>query len=231
MMLKASLILAATFTLMPQGNAQTAGQSAGQSASFAVAKAYLERNATDGDFEVVFQAKGADEGLTELKVLAPTGRTVAAFSAPHSAMPGMRQFRFETPEPEAFDVLKSTYPEGVYTFHGLSSSGAKLESRATLNHAFVNTTSFVHPKAEAKSVAVKNLKISWTPVEKAVAYIIYIEQDESEISINATLRGSVSSFDVPDGFLLPGTEYTMGIGTVAANGNTAIIETTFTTAE
>jgi len=35
---------------------------------------------------------------------------------------------------------------------------------------------------------------------------------------------------VPDGFLLPGTEYQLAIGTVSAEGNVSFVETTFTTA-
>jgi hypothetical protein len=37
-------------------------------------------------------------------------------------------------------------------------------------------------------------------------------------------------FDVPDGFLLPGTEYTLGIGAETADGNASYVETSFTTA-
>jgi hypothetical protein len=62
------------------------------------------------------------------------------------------------------------------------------------------------------------------------AYIVYIEQDELGVSLNARLPGSVSSFVVPDGFLKPETQYTMGIGTVTNTGNASYIEGFFTTA-
>ena len=47
--------------------------------------------------------------------------------------------------------------------------------------------------------------------------------------MTATVPSSVTAFAVPDGFLLPDTEYTLAIGTVAAAGNTSFVETTFTT--
>ncbi len=41
----------------------------------------LEQNATDNDFEVVFEATGGDTGLASLQVAAPDGRIVIDFKA------------------------------------------------------------------------------------------------------------------------------------------------------
>lgn len=62
------------------------------------------------------------------------------------------------------------------------------------------------------------------------AYIIYIEQDELDVNLTAKLPGSVAAFAVPGGFLLPGMEYQLGIGTVTDEGNISYVETMFTTA-
>ncbi len=199
--------------------------------TFTIASVHFERNATDGDFEVVFEAKGGTEGLTKFTVVSPDGRTVVDFSSPDATTLGMRLFRCESPEPENMESVRSAFPEGVYTFSGSTATGVKLHGKATLNHKLSGTTSFLRPKAGAKGVSVKNLEISWTPVKNVAAYILYLEQDESDINITATLRGTVNTFAVPDGFLLPGTEYTLGIGTVTSEGNTTFVETTFTTAE
>ena len=61
-------------------------------------------------------------------------------------------------------------------------------------------------------------------------YIIDIEQDELDVSITAKLPGSVTSFPVPDGFLVPGTQYELAIGAVTYEGNRSFVETVFTTA-
>ena len=107
----------------------------GAPAPFAVASVYLEQNATDGDAEVVFTATGGKEGLAKLTVVAPGGRTVIDFSAPDASTSlGIRQFRFETPEPQDVKSLMSAYPEGVYTFAGATAAGERFQGKAMLSH-------------------------------------------------------------------------------------------------
>jgi hypothetical protein len=184
----------------------------------------------DGDAEVVFEVKGGDTGLAKLTVVSPDGRTVIDFTAPDASTLGIRQFRFESPEPGAVESLKLAYPKGVYTFSGTTAAGDKLDGRYTLSHQLPATTSFLKPGAHARGVSTKNLNITWTPVKHAAAYIINIERDELDVNITAKLPGSVTTFAVPDGFLVPGTKYQLEIGTVAEEGNISFIETTFTTA-
>src|SRR5688572_6758342 len=63
----------------------------------------LERNATDGDTEVVIFAKGQDAGLKRLIVIAPNGRTVAAFHGSQQGV-GIREFVLESAEPPDLDA-------------------------------------------------------------------------------------------------------------------------------
>ena len=198
--------------------------------SFTIANVHFEQNATDDDVEVVFQVKGGPEGLAKLKVVSPDGRTVVDFAAPDASTLGIRQFRFESPEPKDVQGLKSAYPEGVYTFSGTTASGNKLIGESRLNHILPTPASFLHPQAKAEAVAVKNLKIAWTPVKNLAAYIVYIEQDEMQVELTVRLPGTISEFSVPDGFLIPDTQYTLGLGTVTTEGNVSFIETWFTTA-
>ncbi|MGH7494257.1 MAG: hypothetical protein ACREOO_17945 [bacterium] len=207
------------------------GKEAKPSTSFAVARVHFEQNATDGDVEVVFEAKGGHEGLSKLTVVSPDGRTVVDFAAPDASTLGMRQFRFESPEPKDVQGLKSAYPEGVYTFTGATAAGEKLHGTSTLHHKLPSTVSLIQPKAKANGVSVKNLEITWTPVKNLAAYIIYIEQDELEVELTARLPGSEAKFLVPEGFLLPDTQYTLGIGTVTQDGNASYVETWFITAK
>lgn len=197
---------------------------------FPAARAHFEQNATDGDMEVVFEAKGDKEGLSELTVISPDGRTVIDFAAPVSSTLGIRQFRFESPEPGDVESLKSAYPEGVYTFSGATSTGDKFEGQSTLNHTLPATTRFLTPEEDAEDLDVNNLEITWMPVKNLTAYILYVELDEPELSLTVQIPGSVTKFAVPDGFLLPGKEYQLGIGTVSEDGNISFVETSFTTA-
>ena len=183
-----------------------ASKNAAPPVRFAVANVRFEQNATDGDVEVVFEAKGRAEGLAKFTVVSPDGRTVVDFTAPDAATTlGMRQFRFESPEP-------------------------KLDGKATLSHQLPAVTAFVNPKPEAQGMAFKNLEITWAPVKDIAAYHFYIEQNELGVELTAKLPGSVTSFAVPNGFLQPGTEYVLGLGTMTKDGNTSYIETSFQTA-
>ncbi len=231
-MTKRSLLLAGlTLLLGVVGPALWFDQQCRSSVPFAVATAHFEQNATDRDAEVVFEVKGGDQGLAKLTVASPDGRTVIDFAAPDASTLGMRQFQFESPEPGDIESLKSAYPEGVYTFTGTTAAGDQLQGTATLSHKLPAATSLLRPGAGARGVGVKHLKISWAPVENVAAYLIEIEQDELEVKVKARLPGSVTTFVVPDGFLRPGTEYLLGIGTVTKAGNVSFVETTFTTAE
>jgi hypothetical protein len=198
---------------------------------FGVARVHFEQNATDGDMEVIFEAMGGHEGLAKLTVVSPDGRTVIDFSAPESSTLGIRQFHFESPEPGDVQSLKSAYPEGAYTFAGATSGGYKLQGKSTLTHNLPATTNFVTPKEDAEDMDVHNLEITWAPIDNLAAYILYIELDEPDLSLTVRLPGSASKFTVPDGFLLPGKEYQLGIGTVAEEGNISFVETSFTTME
>lgn len=217
----------------PEGitsGARVAGAQAAAPTDFAVATVLFEQNATDGDVEVVFEVKGGAEGLARLTIVAPNGRTVADFAARDSSTLGMRQFRFESPEPKDVASLKAAYPEGVYVFSGATASGSRLEGRATLSHRLPATSTFVRPVGGAEGVGIKGQVLSWKPVANLAAYIVYVEQEELGVSVSARLPGSASSFVVPDGFLVAGTEYMIGIGTVTKDGNVSIVEATFKTA-
>jgi hypothetical protein len=77
---------------------------------------------------------------------------------------------------------------------------------------------------------VRDLEITWAPVKNSATYIVEIEQDELNVNLTTKLPGSVTAFAVLDGFLVPGTQYELSIGTMSHEGNIAFVETTFTTA-
>lgn len=201
-----------------------------RSESFESSSARFEQNATDGDVEAVFEAVAGDDGLTKLTVVAPDGRKTIEFTAPGSASMGMRQFRFESPEPTDAAALKKAFPEGVYIFAGSTSSGTHFEDKVKLSHNLPTTTSFVFPKAGAKNVAAKGLKITWAPVKNVKGYTIELDPSKTGAHLEMKLPASATTFVVPEGILAPGGKCQLGIGTISANGNISVIETTFTIA-
>jgi hypothetical protein len=231
-MTRRTLIIAGViFLLSSHGLALGAGRESGSTTPLAVASVRFEQNATDGDAEVVFEVQGGKEGLAKLTVVSPDGRTIIDFAAPDASTFGIRQFRFETPEPGDVKSLKSAYPEGVYTFTGATAAGGKLHGESRLSHKLPATASFLVPRAAARGVGAKNLKLTWTPVKNLAAYIISIKQRKLGVSLTARLPGSAATFAVPDGFLRAGTEYQLSVGTVSGEGNISFAEATFRTAE
>ena len=198
--------------------------------TFSEVSVHFEQNTTDRDVEVVFNIKGGDEGISKLQVTSPDGRIVIKFAAPDTSTLGFRQFVFESPEPKNPRSLRLAYPEGNYSFTGSTLSGITLRGTASLNHNLPPTVSFIQPKAEANNVQFNNLNILWSSVKNVSAYIIEIEQDEIGVVFQSKQIGASTSLLVPDGFLIPGMEYDLSIGTIAENGNASFIETTFKTA-
>jgi hypothetical protein len=196
---------------------------------FGRAAVYLERNVADGDAEVGFEVTGPADGLASLRVTAPDGRAVLDFRAPDSRL-GMRHFTLESPEPKNDGRLQADFPAGTYRFAGTTAGGAELRGAATLSHAFPPPTSFVAPRADQRNVPVAGMRIRWRPVAGLAAYVVVVEQEETGREIRARLPGTATAFAVPDGFLAPGTEYKLAIGTVSREGNRSFVETSFRTA-
>jgi hypothetical protein len=200
-------------------------------ASFPVASVHFEQNATDEDSEVVFEVKGGKDGLAELTVVSPDGRTVVAFKAPDASTLGIRQFRFESPEPTDIKSLKAAYPEGIYQFSGKTVAGARLTGKAKLSHKLPATTTVLTPAPKATNVPARDLKVSWSVVKGVASYLVGIKQPESNANFTALVPASATFFAVPEGFLAPGKKYQLSVGTVTGEGNTSFVETTFTTAK
>ncbi len=188
----------------------------------------FEQNATDKDAEVVFDATSGGAGLATLKVVAPGGRTVVDLKAPDSKL-GLRHINLESPEPKNDGTVQADFPEGEYTFTGSTVTGAKLHGKASLGHKLPDTAAFVRPRPDEKGVPVKGLQIEWNTVNNPAAWVVVIEQEGTEFEIAAKLPAAATTFVVPDGFLLPDTEYKLAIGTVSRDGNTSVVEASFTT--
>jgi hypothetical protein len=129
------------------------------------------------------------------------------------------------------DALKAAYPEGAYEFAGRTSSGAALVGKSTLSHTLPAVTEFGVPAPDAEDVPTEDVEISWSTVDGVAFYIVEIEQEELGTRVEATLPSSSTVFAVPNGFLMPGKEYHLGIGTVTDGGNVSFVETSFTTKE
>lgn len=191
----------------------------------------VEQNATDNDFEIVFEATGGDTGLSALKVTAPDGRIVIDFKSPGAKL-GLRSFRLETPEPKSLSGLQADFPAGDYTFTASTVAGMGFSGIAKLSHKLPGLATAVRPRDGDQNVAVKGLQIQWQAPKDLAACNITIEHDLSGAKIvQATLPGGAVVFQVPEKLLALDTQYKVSIGTVSAEGNGAYVESTFKTAK
>ena len=190
---------------------------------FSDAYIILEQNVTDGDAEVVIFAKGGDDGLVDLTLISPDGNSLAMFLAPGEDSLGLREFLLESPEPDMQAVLLA-YPEGLYGLRGMTASGDELRAEIELSHDLPPATRPMITRRGRRLFAVR-----WRPVPQATQYRVEIENDDLGFSVQATLPGHARSFAFPRSWLLPDTEYELGVATVNAAGNVSVAETEFET--
>jgi hypothetical protein len=200
-------------------------------AEFSTASICVESNATDGDTEIVLRAVPEDDGLKRFYARAPDGRTVFSFNSADPTVLGMREFLLESPEPAGNRIL-AAYPEGNYAFVGRTHAGVRFFSRPRLSHRMPEATVIMAP-LEDQEVPVSDLLVRWSPVPGVTQYLLEIENESAdpEQSLTINLPPEASSFLVPAGWLTAGSEYQIGVATVAANCNIVFVESTFRTEE
>jgi hypothetical protein len=198
-----------------------------KSLPFSYVNIHLERNVTDGDIEAVMEIKADDDGLTKLSVVSPNGKTILEFESKDKAIMGIRQFRFESPEPKNENSLKSAYPEGKYIFKGETTSGKKLSGECLLSHKFPAPGKVIQPLSGATDLATSNMKVSWGAVKEVSSFIVYIENDDFNFTVS--LPGSKTTMIVPEGYLEPQKKYMLGLGAQSQNGNISFVEVSFKT--
>jgi hypothetical protein len=126
---------------------------------------FIEINSTDGDAGVQLNLDG--EGWKKLKIEGPGGRTLLRVKAKQSIeKQGLTEFFFESAEPSFEDQpLKEfleLFPEGWYTFEGVTTEGAEICTIALLTHDLP-----AGPEIDANLDGDGNLVISWTEVTES----------------------------------------------------------------
>lgn len=198
---------------------------------FEEASLIVERNATDGDTEVVISGKAGDEGLRRLYIKSPDRQTMTTLLAANNT-PGMREFAFETPEPPGEAVL-AFYPEGKYVLHGVSTTGEVFRSVLTLSHELPPAVTILHPAEDAEVPARQALTVRWSAAPGIEEFVLEFENEteDREQAFTINLAPDVTSFRIPASLMVPGGEFQVGVHTVSENGNIVAVESTFTTTE
>ena len=188
----------------------------------------LERNATDGDTEVVIFAKGQDVGLKRLTVIAPDGRTVAAFHGSHRGV-GLREFVLESAEPPDLEAVLRSFPAGEYKITGQTVEGQCIRGTASLSHELAPATTLLTP-GEEQVVSVNEVILSWAAAPGAERYVIELNNETTGAENTLHVFPPATSLAIPAHFLQADSEYQFGVGVKTANGNLTVVERTFFTA-
>ena len=163
----------------------------------------------------------------------------------------MTELFFETVEPENADVpikrMLAKLPEGNYRIAGPAQENGKrmgrTEGKAWLTHDIPQGPQLLSP-AEGATVPVKGVVASWSPVSmtitgkpvKIISCQLIVEKDVDppphmigKFGLSMYLPPSVTSIDVPDGFLQPGTAYNWEVLAIERSGNQTLSSGSFRT--
>ncbi len=196
---------------------------------FVKAAIFLEFNETDNDTGVHIQTDHGD-GLSELWVVSPDGRTVAEAEWRTRPPLGLTEMATESAEPDPTTAVRS-YPAGVYRFFGRTIDGVRLASRATLSHALLPAPEITDPPDGATDVPTSGVVVTWNPVPGARGYMLEYEGDNPAVpKLETRLAASTTSFAIPDGFLIPDAGFKVGVASVHENGNLTLAAIEFRTA-
>jgi hypothetical protein len=206
---------------------------------FEDARLKIEFNATDGDAGLQIFADSED-GWREIAVRNPAGGTVAQFTAGDVIKNfGLTELFSESSEPPftelPFEEFKQLFPEGKYTFEGVTIDGDKLGSTFTFTHDVPDAPNITSP-ADGSTVDPNHVVVTWDPVTtpasvKVVAYEVIVISDEpapsgGERTVDVILPASTNHFPVPAEFLTPG-DYKTEVLAIDNGGNQTLSEIPF----
>ncbi len=201
---------------------------------FSRARIYIEYNAIPDDLGFHVTLDGED--WSSLKIVNPNGKTIFDVAGKGAFKDlGMTELFFEGAEPALADFpledLLALFPEGTYTFMGVTVDGERLVSTSTLSHAVP-----ARPPSSA-SVDGDTVVISWSAVATVpdsrfpVRPIVITGYQVLADSFQVTLPASARQVTLPVEFvqsLAPGV-HPFEVLAIDASGNQTITEGTYVT--
>ncbi|MGH2917290.1 MAG: hypothetical protein ACRDLS_01630 [Solirubrobacteraceae bacterium] len=213
------------------------------------AKLNIEYNATDHD--TGFQGFVDSEGWRRLDMRGPAGKVLTLKGRGALGKLGLTELFFETVEPQTADTpikrMLAKLPAGNYRIAGPAQENGKRAGRtagtAWLTHDIPAGPRLVSP-AEGATVPTRGVVADWEPVSKTItgkpvriiAYQLIIEKDVKphrhmigKFGLSMHLPPSVTSIDVPDGFLEPRSAYNWEVLAIERSGNQTLSSGSFNT--
>jgi hypothetical protein len=199
---------------------------------FDIAKIFFEYNSTANDLGVHVFLDGED--WRELSISDPRGRTIFEVEGKRGyAELGLTELFFEGAEPSLDEVpleeLLDLFPEGRYTFRGVTVDGNRLVSRAMLSHA-IPAGPVVSAQVRGNTVIISWDGVTGPPEGFPNRRITIVGYQVIVGSFQVTLPASARKVTVPPEFVasLESGEHDFEVLAIEASGNQTITEGSFT---
>lgn len=211
---------------------------------FSKTKIIIEVNATDRDAGIQISVDAM--GWKRLEVFDPNGQKILDVGASGSVeKQGVTEFFFESEEPSLEDVpldeLFARFPEGNYTFVGITVDGKTLNGKANFTHNIPAGPEIVFPAEGAVLFPNMPVVINWEPVTDPlpdtdsavtiVGYQVIVERLKPQPLrvFSVDLPASATQVSVAPEFIQANAEYRFEVLAIEASGNQTISESTFKT--
>lgn len=208
------------------------------------ARLKIEMNATDGDAGIqVFI--DADPWMS-MAIYDPYGKLIFRSTAEgRFAKQGGTELFLESAEPNFSELTLAKFlerfPVGQYSFRGKGMEGESFVGTATLTHNLPAGPTLVWPLDGQGLVNPNNAVFMWQTVaapngSPIVGYQVLIVQRVSsfpaipKVTLDVMMPATATSLAVPQGFLLPGTDYEWEVLAIEASGNQTLSTSFFRTA-
>ncbi len=116
---------------------------------------------------------------------------------------------------------------------GVSTAGDRFRSVLKLSHDLPPAATILWPKEDAEVAAGVPLTIRWSQVPGIEKFVLEFENESAdpERALTLDLPPGATSFQIPSRLLPAGSEFQIGVLSVAENGNVVVVESAFTTAD
>ncbi len=207
------------------------------------ARLKIESNATD--FDAGIQVFIDADSWRLMEIFDPNGKRIfRSMMKGRFARQGGTELFLESAEPDfselPFEEFLNRFPEGTYRFRGIGLEGDIFDGSATLTHDVPDGPVLVSPLEGGPLQDPNNTVVEWEHVlppndSPIIAYQVLVVQTDSpfpalpKITLDVMMPATATSMEVPEGFLIPDTEYEWEVLAIEESGNQTLSSSFFTT--
>jgi hypothetical protein len=205
-----------------------------QQIRFEDARLIVEVNDTDGDAGLQVFLDG--EAWRRVSIHFPDGRELLDIRTSGDVRDyGLTELFSESSEPPFTEFplsrFKELFPEGRYTFEGVSIDGVPMVASAQLSHDIPDGPVIEAP-ADGAVLGRDEVLVRWRPGSQPAGvditdYQVVVTREDPLRVMSVDLPASVTTLKVPRQFLQAGTEYAVEVLAIDRSGNQTLTEIFF----